>query len=118
MADQNGKTAAVWVLSSEELGGGNAELGRILMVKFLGSLAVAEKVPGTLLLLNGGVRLALEGSPVLGPLRQLEARGVAIRACTTCLNFYQAMEKLAVGEPGTMDAAVAALASAGETLAL
>ena len=39
--------------------------------------------------LNSGVKLAVEGSPVLDDLRALSERGVTILACGTCLEFYR-----------------------------
>lgn len=102
----------VLLVTRRELGGGNAELGSLLMVKFLRALETAPALPGSVILLNGGVHLALDDSPVLEILRRLTARGVAVRACGTCLDFYGARERLSVGEIGTMDQTAAALAKA------
>ena len=41
--------------------------------------------------------LPCEGSPMLDDLKALEAEGVEILTCGTCLNFYGLTEKLAVG---------------------
>jgi hypothetical protein len=46
--------------------------------------------------------LACEGSPVLDHLMKLEGQGVEILACTTCLEFFELMEKLKVGHSTTM----------------
>lgn len=50
-----------------------------------------------MLFYNGGAALTCEGSPMLGDLRALEAEGVEILTCGTCLNFYGLTERLAVG---------------------
>ena len=42
-------------------------------------------------------RLSCEGSESLEDLRQLEAMGVEILTCGTCLNHYGLTEKLGVG---------------------
>lgn len=109
---------SVLLITSETLGRGNDELGRTLMVKYLRTLAAAERLPATLVLMNAGVRLALDGSPVLDALREIERRGTRIRACTTCLTFFNVLEKLAVGTAGTMDDAVEALGRAGGAVTL
>lgn len=109
---------SVLLISSEALGRGNDELGRTLMVKYLRTLAAAERLPATLLLMNAGVRLALDGSPVLDALREMERRGTRVRACTTCLTFFNVLEKLAVGTAGTMADAVETLARAAGTVSL
>jgi selenium metabolism protein YedF len=98
------------------LGGGNDELGWLLMVKFLRSLETAPALPETVILINGGIHLALDDSPVLEILQRLAARGVTVRACGTCLDFYGVRERLAVGEIGTMDQAATVLAEAGRTV--
>ena len=108
----------VLMVTRRELGGGNAELGSLLMVKFLRAVETAPALPGSVILLNGGIHLALDDSPVLEILRRLIARGVAVRACGTCLDFYGARERLSAGEVGTMDQAAASLAAASRTLVI
>ncbi|GAB4399698.1 MAG: hypothetical protein OHK0052_23270 [Anaerolineales bacterium] len=49
-----------------------------------------------------GVRLCVTGSPVLEELRALEAKGVRLILCSTCLNFYGLSEQVAVGIVGGM----------------
>ena len=57
----------------------------------------AEELPKTILFYNGGASLTCEGSPMLEDLKALEAEGVEILTCGTCLNYYGITEKLAVG---------------------
>lgn len=87
----------VAVLSSECMGQGDDVLGKVLMKGFLYALAGQDELPETLLLYNGGVRLACKGSDSLEDLKQLEALGVEILACGTCLNHYGLTEQLGVG---------------------
>lgn len=91
------KKGLVAVLSSDEMGGGNDELGRILMKGFIYALTQLEELPETILLYNGGARLSVEGSQSLEDLKNLEAQGVNILTCGTCLNFYGLADKLCVG---------------------
>jgi selenium metabolism protein YedF len=94
---------------SDRIGRGDDELGRVLMKNFLYSLARNEQRPAAVMLMNEGVRLACEGSESLEDLRLLAENGVAVKACGTCLDFLGLMDRLAVGEVGTMPASVAAL---------
>ena len=72
------------------------------MANFLRLLAESEDRPDSLVFWNTGVRLTCEGSQVLAHLKRLEEQGVEILACTTCLEYFNLMDKLAVGKPTTM----------------
>jgi selenium metabolism protein YedF len=85
------------VLSSNEMGEGNSELGCVLMKSFIYALNSLEKLPSAILCYNSGVMLTTEGSDSIEDLKSLEARGVEILSCGTCLDFYGLKEKLAVG---------------------
>ena len=90
------------MLSSDQMGGGNEELGRILMKGFVYALTQLEELPETVLLYNGGAKLSVEGSQSLEDLKNLEAQGVEILTCGTCLNFYELADKLKVGSVTNM----------------
>ena len=91
------RTDAVVAIASDKMGEGAEELGKTLLKAFVFSLTQQEKLPKTMLFYNGGAHLTCEGSPMLEDLRALEAEGVEILTCGTCLNFYGLTEKLAVG---------------------
>ena len=91
------RTDAVVAIASDKMGEGAEELGKTLLKAFVFSLTQQEKLPKTILFYNGGAHLTCEGSPMLEDLRALEAEGVEILTCGTCLNFYGLTEKLAVG---------------------
>ena len=84
------------------MGRGNDELGRVLMKGFLFAVTQLPVLPKTMLFYNGGVLLTTEGSDSLEDLRSLEAQGVTIKSCGTCLNYYNLTDKLAVGEVTNM----------------
>ena len=87
----------VVAVASGVMGEGNDELGAVLMKGFLYALSQQESLPRTLLFYNGGAALTCEASPSLTDLKSLEAQGVEILTCGTCLNFYGLTEKLRVG---------------------
>jgi selenium metabolism protein YedF len=87
----------VVVISSRGMGGGSDELGAVLMKGFLYALNQQDALPETILFYNGGAALTCEESPSLEDLKSLEARGVEILTCGTCLNFYGLTDRLKVG---------------------
>lgn len=92
----------VLVIDSLYMGKGDPELGEILMKGFIYTLTELENIPKTILLYNEGVKLAIDTSKSLDDLKVLEARGVEIIACGTCLNFYGITERLKVGSISNM----------------
>ena len=91
------RTDTVVVISSDKMGDGSEELGKTLLKAFVFALTQQDSLPKTILFYNGGAHLTCEGSPMLEDLKTLEAQGVEILTCGTCLNFYGLTEKLAVG---------------------
>jgi selenium metabolism protein YedF len=100
------------------LGRSDPELGNILVRAFLGTIADLPQPPDVIALMQGGVRLACEGSPVLEPMAALEAKGVAILVCGTCLDFFGLMDKLQVGRVSNMAEIVDTLMAAGRVIPL
>ena len=92
----------VVVISSAAMGQGSDELGTALMKGFIFALGQQEELPSTILFYNGGAAITCEGSVSLEDLRSMEAQGVEILTCGTCLNFYGLTEKLAVGQVTNM----------------
>ena len=92
------KSNTVVVLSSNQMGNGSEELGQILMKGFIFALTELDELPSTVLLYNSGVKLSTEGSNSIEDLKTLQAQGVEILSCGTCLNYYDLTEKLQVGD--------------------
>lgn len=92
----------VVVIASEQFGSGSEELGRLLMQLFLRSLVEVAVKPATIILVHGGVRLAVEGSAVVDVLLKLERLGVAVRVCGTCLDYYGLKGQTQVGQVSNM----------------
>lgn len=92
----------VVVVSSDRMGSGNDELGKVLIKGFVYAITQLDKLPKTMLFYNGGATLTCEGSDSLEDLKSLEAQGVNIMTCGTCLDYYGIKEKLAVGSVTNM----------------
>ncbi|MBR5641685.1 MAG: sulfurtransferase-like selenium metabolism protein YedF [Firmicutes bacterium] len=104
LPDRRGNT--VYAFASNCMGTGNDELGATLMKGFIYAVSQLDELPKTMLFYNGGAKLTVEGSASLEDLKSLQAQGVEILTCGTCLNFYGLSEKLAVGEVTNMYAIV------------
>ena len=59
-------------------------------------------LPRAICFYTDGVKLACEGSPVLDELRSLEAKGVRLILCQTCLDYFGLKDKVQVGIVGGM----------------
>jgi selenium metabolism protein YedF len=92
----------VVLVASATLGHGDDELGRILMTAFLKTLKDVSPGPSAIILVNGGVKLASEGSDLVEAVRALEGRGAKVLVCGTCLDFYRLKDKLRVGTVSNM----------------
>ena len=87
----------VVVMASDKMGEGEDELGKVLIKGYIYALTQLETLPKTILFYNKGAYLTCEGSASLEDLKSLEAQGVEILTCGTCLNYYGITEKLQVG---------------------
>lgn len=98
------------------MGAGDDELGALLLRSFLKTQLQLERPPDAVLFYNAGVRLCCEGSVLLDDLRALEAAGVEVIACGTCLNFFGLADRLEVGRVTDMLEIATRLAEAGSTV--
>ena len=97
----------VVVVSSDRMGSGNDELGKVLIKGFIFAVTQLDTLPKTMLFYNGGATLTTEDSDSLEDLKSLEAQGVEIMTCGTCLDYYGLKDKLAVGTVTNMYSIVA-----------
>lgn len=107
---------SIAVISSDKMGTGDDALGEALMKAFLFALSQQEQLPNSILLYNGGAKLACSGSSSLEDLQSMERAGVKIYTCGTCLNHYGLKDQLAVGEVTNMYSIVEMMSDADSIL--
>ena len=112
-APDSKKHGLVAVLSANTMGNGEEQLGKLLMKSFIFALTKQDQLPETILCYNSGAYLTCEGSDSLEDLKSLEAEGVKILTCGTCLDFYNLKEKLAVGGVTNMYEIIEIMENAG-----
>ena len=113
--DRRGKGTVV-VLSSDVMGTGDESLGKQLIKGFVFALTKMEELPSKVILYNRGAFLSSENEDTIQDLKTLEAEGVEILTCGTCLNHYGLAEKLAVGTATNMYEIVEVLTEAGRVV--
>jgi selenium metabolism protein YedF len=99
--------------TSNQMGTGPAELGQILVQACINTIKEVEPLPKAIVFYNSGVTLAVEGSPVLESLQNLEKSAVKILVCGTCANFFQVKEQIRVGLVSNMYDILETLSHAG-----
>ncbi len=75
------------------MGHGDEALGLQLITNYLGLIIEENKLPKFITFYNSGVKIICKGSPAIDHLKKLEAAGVKLIACKTCLNHFNLMDK-------------------------
>ena len=102
MTNQTSFTDAIILITREGMGSADPALQHKLLDTYLRLLLENESLPAAICFYTEGVKLVVEGSPLLERLSQVEQRGVRLIICSTCLNYYQLSEKVRVGIVGGM----------------
>lgn len=84
------------------IGDGSEELGANLIRMFFYTIAQGGEPPASIVFMNEGVYLPCQDDQVVEHLRALEAQGVQILVCGTCLNYYGLTEQLQIGAVSNM----------------
>lgn len=112
--DQKGDL--IVVVSSDRMGTGNDELGKALIKGFIYAVTQLDTLPKKMLFYNGGATLTTEESDSIEDLKSLEAQGVEILTCGTCLDYYHLKDKLVVGGVTNMYSIVESMVEAGKII--
>ncbi len=105
-------------ISSDKIGNGNDELGAVLMKGFIYTLTESKPYPKSILLVNSGVKLSTENYDTVENLKILEAAGVEILSCGTCLDYYGLKESLKLGSVPNMYTIVDIMKNSLQTISI
>jgi hypothetical protein len=108
----------VLLITRNGMGDAEPELQHKLISTYLQLLNDEDIRPAAICFYTNGVRLAVEGSPVIDSLKSLEAKGVRLVLCSTCLNYYNLNDKVRVGIVGGMGDILEAQRRAGKVISL
>lgn len=94
-------------------------LNQKLIVKYFSLLLESNNLPAAVCFYTDGVRLVIDGSPVLDQLGQLEKKGVRLIICSTCLDEMGiAKEQVRAGIVGGMPDIIEAQTRAEKVITL
>lgn len=116
ITEQDKHHSTVVLLTSEFIGQGDDTLGEKLMINFLSTLPELGQELWRIVMLNAGVRLSAQGHQALPKLQALEAAGVEILVCGTCLEYFGILEKKQVGQTTNMLDVVTSLQLAAKVI--
>ena len=114
---QDGQKILV-LLATDRLGKGDDNLGGKIVINFIRTMKEMGDDLWRLVLLNGGVKLAVEGSEVLPQLQELAGAGLGILVCGPCLKTFNLFEKRQVGELTSMVDIVTSMQMADKVISL
>lgn len=103
------------IIGSDSLGKDDA-LGKMLMKGFIETMKVHKQLPHTLFLLNAAVHLTTTDPDTVRLLKDIEAMGVEIYSCGTCLKHYNLESELKVGNRGTTNHIVEGMQDFGKVV--
>lgn len=92
----------VILVTRNGMGDAEAELQRKLITTYFKLLDEHDIRPAAICFYTDGVKLVTPGSPVVDTLRSLEAKGVRLILCSTCLNYFNLADQVQVGIVGGM----------------
>jgi selenium metabolism protein YedF len=106
------------MISSQEIGKGDSELGQKLMVNFVKTLKEMGKDLWRVVFLNHGVKFSTKDSAVLEDIKEIERSGVSILVCGACLTHLGLLEEKSVGETTNMLDIVTSMQIADKVISL
>ena len=87
--------STVVLINNSGMGSAEEPLRQKLLGVYLTMLQENGFYPGAICFYAEGVKMVVEGSPVLDQLKALEAKGVRLIICITCLQYYGLTQKVA-----------------------
>ena len=95
-------SSTVILVTNDGMGKADTTLQHTLAGKYFHLLNEGGLLPGAICFYTDGVRLVCEGSPVIEQLKALEAQGVRLIVCSTCLEYLGLKDSVQIGIVGGM----------------
>ena len=115
-APDGGRCKIMVMIATDRMGYGDDVLGAKLMINFIKTLAEMGDELWRLVFVNNGVKLTIDGSPVLDVLQDYAAGGLQILVCGTCLTHFDLLHRKQVGETTNMLDIVSAMQLADKVI--
>lgn len=118
MSNESPLADTILLITREGMGSADAALQHKLLDTYLRILMESDSLPAAICFYTDGVKLVVEGSPLLERLSQIEQRGVRLIICSTCLGYFELTDKVRVGIVGGMTDIVEAQIRASKVITL
>jgi len=109
---------AIILVTNNGMGKADLALQHKLAAKYFELLLQNENLPSAICFYTEGVKLTVTDSPVLDPLKALEAKGVRLIICSTCLDHYNLSGQTQVGIVGGMPDIIEAQTKASKVITI
>lgn len=106
------------LITRNGMGHADEPLQQQLINTYLTMLDDNDMLPGIICFYTDGVKLVVDGSPVLDVLKSLKAKGVHLIICNTCLKYFDLADKVQVGIVGGMHDIIEAQWQAEKVIAI
>ena len=108
----------VIMITNNGMGKADETLQQKLVSKYLELIQQNDSLPNAICFYTDGVKLIVEGSPVLEQLKALDDSGVRLIVCSTCLDYFNLTDKVQVGIVGGMTDIIEAQVKAEKVITL
>ena len=109
---------AVILVTNNGMGNADLALQQKLIAKYFQLLLQSDNLPAAICFYTNGVHLTVTGSPVIEELKALEAKGVRLIICSTCLQYFDIANQIQVGIIGGMPDIIEAQTKAVKVITL
>ena len=106
------------LVTNNGMGRADLALQHKLAAKYFELLIQNTNLPAAICFYTEGVKLTVTGSPVVEQLKRLEAKGVRLIICSTCLDFYGLSDQTQVGIVGGMGDIIEAQTKASKVITI
>ena len=110
--------STVILITRQGMGEAEQPLPLKLIQTYLMLLNDSDTLPEVICFYTNGVKLVVEGSPILELLQTIESKGVRLILCSTCLNYFGLTDKVQVGIVGGMTDIIEAQRKADKVISL
>jgi len=110
--------STVVLITNNGMGKADETLQQKLLGKYLELIQQNNTLPNAICFYTEGVKLVVTGSPVLEQLKALEEAGVRLIVCSTCLEYFDLVDKVPVGIVGGMGDIIEAQVQAEKVITL
>ena len=100
------------------MGDAPQELQEDLVTKFFALTLESGNLPAKIVFYTDGVKLCCTGSPVISQLKTMEAAGVELVLCSTCLAFFGIEDQVEIGVVGGMGDILTAIQMAPKVVSI